>query len=275
MKNYLPSSILKKNAREQLFGKLGTVIGAFLLHMLCFMPVYVLSDLFRSDSVISILASLAVSIGLELLVTAILSAGEGLIYLKVACNQEVAVTDLFAGYKGMIPKIIGIRIIPVLVSNILALPVSFLNGITYSMVPDMQNFSQKYFKLLLKNDINGLMKLEEELLPTMPWVFGTLGAMLLYALIMIALKVMFSQTNFLIWDFPDKSAGEIIKSGFRVMKGNWGRYIYVMLSFIPWYLCGFITCYISFAWTFPYVNATYANFYIDLMKNYEKTKDND
>ena len=59
--------------------------------------------------------------------------------------------------------------------------------------------------------------------------------------------------------------GQIIKYNFKIMKGSYGRYLYMMLSFIPWYLCSFLTCGLSYIWTHPYIYSTYTNFYLDLV----------
>jgi hypothetical protein len=51
------------------------------------------------------------------------------------------------------------------------------------------------------------------------------------------------------------------------MKGNKGRFIYLLVSFIPLFLLGMLTCCVGFLWIIPYMQATLAQFYLDLVQN--------
>lgn len=53
------------------------------------------------------------------------------------------------------------------------------------------------------------------------------------------------------------------------MKGSKGRFFYLTVSFFPLLLLGFLSCGIAFLWLVPYMNATYAEFFLDLIKKSE------
>ena len=52
----------------------------------------------------------------------------------------------------------------------------------------------------------------------------------------------------------------------RLMKGNMGRLFYIEVSFIPLFLLGVLSLGIGLLWITPYLNATLANFFLDLME---------
>ncbi|MGN1180443.1 MAG: DUF975 family protein, partial [Suilimivivens sp.] len=82
----------------------------------------------------------------------------------------------------------------------------------------------------------------------------------------VILSLMFSQSFYLMLDFPGYSAKDVLVKSNVIMKGNKGRLFYIDLSFIPLFLLGLCTCCIGFLWILPYYQSTRANFYLDLMK---------
>ena len=100
MDQFLSSASLKAMARGQLLGKYGTVIGAYLLHFLCIVPVTMIaSRVIGTDSIGSSLVYCAASFLISLL-TGFFLAGEAFIYLKIACGQIPAVSDLCHCFHG-------------------------------------------------------------------------------------------------------------------------------------------------------------------------------
>ena len=51
-----------------------------------------------------------------------------------------------------------------------------------------------------------------------------------------------------------------------MMKGSKGRLFYIDLTFVPLMLLCVLTCGIGLLWLMPYMQATKANFYLDLVK---------
>ena len=95
MNQYLSSASLKTLAKGQLLGKYGTVIAAYLIHLLCIFTVNrAISLLIGTGTIIGILLS-AIANFLLSLFSGYFLAGEAFIYLKIACNQRPLVSDLF------------------------------------------------------------------------------------------------------------------------------------------------------------------------------------
>jgi uncharacterized membrane protein len=67
-------------------------------------------------------------------------------------------------------------------------------------------------------------------------------------------------------DFPQYTAPELIRMSIRLMKGHKGRLFYIQLSFFPLWVLSMFSCGIGILWLLPYMEATSANFYLDLIK---------
>jgi uncharacterized membrane protein len=80
-------------------------------------------------------------------------------------------------------------------------------------------------------------------------------------------SLVFSQAFFLLLDFEDKSAMELLAKSHLVMNGHKKRLFLLWLSFVPLLLVSVFTCCIGFIWVVPYIKVALANFYMDLMQN--------
>ena len=99
------------------------------------------------------------------------------------------------------------------------------------------------------------------------YVFPACVLLIIGTLIAVYFSLCFSQVFYLLLDFPDYSVKQILSLSKKVMKGQKGRYFYLLVSFIPLYLLGLLSCCVAYLWIVPYVNQTTTNFYLDLMKN--------
>lgn len=236
MNEHLSSSSLKSLAKGQLLGKYGTLTGACALHIICVTFATFGVQLFISDaSVIGTIMSFAVSFIISLF-TGLFVFGEAYIYLKLACNQKVAVRDLFYGFSRTPDKILKVQAVLALISTVCNIPNYIFSFSTTSL------FSQPYILLLC------------------------VVLLLVGSIINIILSLMFSQCFYLMLDFPQYTAGEVLRQSCRVMRGSKGRLFYIDLSFMPLILLGLCTFGIAFLWILPYYQSTRANFYLDLMK---------
>lgn len=83
--------------------------------------------------------------------------------------------------------------------------------------------------------------------------------------------IAYSQTYFVYKDANDRSMNnnysltDYITKSQQLMMGNKWRYFILQLSFIGWWIVGFITIGIGFIWIYPYYKLTMANFYRDLV----------
>ena len=79
--------------------------------------------------------------------------------------------------------------------------------------------------------------------------------------------LLYNQAFYILLDFPNYDAKKALAFSRKLMKGNKGRFIYLLVSFIPLSLLGVLSCGIGFLWIIPYMQATQAQFYLDLVQN--------
>ena len=77
--------------------------------------------------------------------------------------------------------------------------------------------------------------------------------------------LVFSQCFYLMLDFPDYSAEQLLRSSMQVMRGHKGRLFYLHVSFLPLLLLALLSCGVGMLWIRPYMQMTYTCFFLDLM----------
>lgn len=231
MNEYLTSASLKSLAKGQLLGKYGTLAGVVFIHIGYMLFVFFTSNLLiDTTSVLGYLIYYAVSFVFTLL-EGLLIYGEAYIFLKLACGQPVTVGDLFYGLSNNPDKVLKVQA----VFTVLQIVCS---------IPNMMRIPQNQPLVLLL------------------YVILALAVNIIY----IVLSLVLSQSFFLMLDFPQYGAKEVLTKSVQVMKGSKGRLFYIYLSFLPLILVGLCGCCIPLIWLYPYVQAVKANFYLDLMK---------
>lgn len=250
MNQYLSSASLKTLAKGQLLGKYGTVIGATILMQLCTLPISMaISFLIGTDTVISVLIY-SIAYFLFQLFIGFFLAGQSFIYLKAACGQRPEISDLFHCFKGDTSKVIHLQAVLGGVSVLCSLPAMII-GV----------FTNQSLQFLSTDEISA------GIIPVNPTLF--LIYVIFYlagTIVSIYVNLMLSQAFYMMLDFPEYTASQLLKMSIRLMKGSKGRLFYIQLSFIPLILLSFLSCGISLLWVHPYMQATYANFYLDLIK---------
>ena len=78
------------------------------------------------------------------------------------------------------------------------------------------------------------------------------------------LMLMFSQPFYILLDDPTKGVIQSMKESAQLMRGNKGRYFYILLSFIGWMLLGALSFGIGMLWVSAYLSATQVYFYMDI-----------
>ncbi len=84
--------------------------------------------------------------------------------------------------------------------------------------------------------------------------------------------ISYSQTYYLLKDHPEYTVFEAITESKKRMKGYKGKYFLMNLSFIGWGILGIFTLGIGYLWLTPYISASNATFYNELIIS-EKDKD--
>lgn len=251
MNQYLSSVSLKSQAKGQLLGKYGTVIGILVIQLLSTTPISMaISALIGTNGLLSIILYTIAQFLLGLF-TGYFFAGQHYVSLKVACNQMPMTSDLFYFFREDSSKVLHVQIVLSGVSTLCTLP-SLIAGhyVNLSMFELMSNnLAADEFPM------NGPLFLIYALL----YVAGN-------AINLYVRYILYSQVYYLMLDFPDYSASQLLRMSVQLIKGSRARRFYLLLSFVPLFILSIFSCGIALLWVQPYMQTTYANFYLDLIK---------
>ncbi len=236
MKQHKSSAQLKALAKEQLMGKYGIAISISLLYMLITYITTEISSIFLFIPGILGTILYYMSVFAITVFTGIFAYGLNFAFLKIACGVPVKLNDIYAGFSANTKEILKAQLVRGLIAFVFFIPFYVFNEmIDFNQYP---NLIGVYFLLF------GL---------------GMLGE--------FYVTLIYNQTFFIMLDFPDYDAKKALAFSRELMKGNKGRYIYLLVSFIPLYILGICTCCIGLLWVIPYIQTTMAHFYLDLIQN--------
>ena len=189
------------------------------------------------NSTLGIIIGVIISFILTIFGT-ILSVGQCSFYLNIACEQPYHFSDLFTGFKIHPDKTIITQVIIQLLTLLPLIPAIIVMFITTAFYAQkiVISFLVACFLLIIGAGISW-------------WI-----------------SLRFSQVYYLLLDFPDYSAMDLLKMSWKLMKGNVGRLLYIQVSFIPLTLAGLLSFGIGLLFVQPYQNMTYTLFYLDLMQ---------
>ena len=166
----------------------------------------------------------------------ILTVGQCSFYLNIACNGPYQFSDLFTGFKVHPDKTIITQLIIQVLTTLPMIPGIGLMFYSFRAYNIIVVFLLGCFLLILGTGISW-------------WI-----------------SLRYSQVYYLLLDFPDYSAKELLKMSRKLMKGNAGRLLYLQVSFIPMTLAGLLSFGIGLLFVLPYQNMTYTLFYLDLIQ---------
>lgn len=164
----------------------------------------------------------------------VMQLGIALFFLNVACDRPYKLTDLFYGYRNDSSRALTVSGAFTLLNAAYQLPYDYLLT-TYQL---NQNPAFLYAGIIA----------------------GVVG-LCIYLPVSAGISLSF----YLLLDFPDKSAREVLALSFRIMKGHKRRWLYMVFSFLPMILLCICSVYIGFLWLMPYMRMTYACFFLDVM----------
>ncbi|MCL2052224.1 MAG: DUF975 family protein [Lachnospiraceae bacterium] len=222
-------------ARGQLLGKYPLAAAAFIAVFMAFIIVQLLTAAFFSASgtfglILSQLTSFAIS-----LLFGVVNVGVLFMALKISCNEAIGLNDLLYGFNYHPKKIVTIQAVLSGVNLAAMLPATVLRFI-YGNTGD------------------------RDYLPLM--IIFYLAGFSVYFFVSLVL----SQAFFLLLDFEDKNATELLMKSHLIMNGHKKRLFLLWLSFVPLFILSIFSCCLGFIWVIPYVKVTLANFYMDLMQ---------
>lgn len=234
MKHYKSNAQLKNLAKDKLTGKYGSAIWALLLVTLVTRAVTGTAVTLIPVggwfwNVVSILLTTALSVFLGILQT-----GIAYYFLNIACNMTYTSGNIFYGFHENAEKSIKVSLAHVALNTIYSLPYQILTLIF------IQTLNFKYMLLAY-------------------------AVMLIGYVITAPFSLAISQSYYLLLDFPEATAKEVLKTSIRVMKGHKWRLFKLELSFLPLQIICMLSFGIGNLWLNPYMRMTYTEFFLDLM----------
>lgn len=173
-------------------------------------------------------------------VLGVMNLGIDLFFLNIACDRSYRLGDLFYGFKNDTSKALTVSGAYTLLGAVCQLPFQYL---------------------LIAYWYTGSRELAITAL-----IFALIG-ICIYLPVSAGLFLSF----YLMLDFPEKSAKEILALSFRLMAGNKKRWLYMVFSFVPMMLLCICSFFIGFLWLVPYMKMTYACLFLDIMNPKEET----
>lgn len=246
MYKYKKCSELKTDAREALSGNYATfTLMMFLLWLITF-ALEMIPGMFitvpttmmvmhdgNPGSALPEIVLLVINAFITIIV-GISRAGISLYCMKICCGGYGNVYDLFYAFKGNLKK-----------SLLLSLVV--VGSQTFAMLPS--NILQSIYSYS-GNPVH---------------LFAACTAFLIGVLVYVPVELIFCMSFYIMVDFPGYTAKEVLLTSIRITRGHRLKLLYTDLSFLPVILLAILSCGIGFIWATPYVNTTYAQFYLDLM----------
>ena len=173
--------------------------------------------------------------------TGLFSSGSAYLYLKLICGRPVSVGDLFYGFPLCPDKAIIIQAWITLITYLSSLPQIILNCLILANITN----TDKILRYML------------------PYALS----MILSGVVSVMLSLFYAQTYFLLHDFPQYTAKELLQKSRRLMVHHKGRLFYLYVSFLPLMLLGLLSCGLAMLWIIPYMAATEAEFFLDLIQH--------
>lgn len=234
MNRYKTSSDLKDLAKTKLDGYYKYCI-VIVLSLTCFtyLSSILISSLVPGTDLTSSILFEALTL-VSSVILGIFDTGVAFFYLNLYCGTPQTASSIFYPFNNQSEK---------------SLMVSFLHT-TLSFVCKTP---ARYFLLFLlqTGDLTYLTY----------WLIALVVGYAVY----IPTSLFFSQTYYLLVDFPDYTAKQALLTGFKLAKQHFGKIFRLKLSFIPIYLLGIFSLGIGLLWVIPYAQMTYTCFYVDIM----------
>lgn len=235
MNEYKSTARLKSIAAERSLGRYGTLIGANIIIYAIQVIVSAITTVSTGGSLFFIITNNIITLIVNILL-GLLVSGKAYLYMNLLYSQPVAASDIFFGLKQQPQKAVAIQALFVIVDFLISIPGQLLM-IQYQKSPDATSVLAAVLALSVGLCIN------------------------------IIFSLVYSQSFFILHDFPDRTAVQILSSSRHLMKGNIFRLFYLHVSFIPLYILGCLTLFVPILWINVYHYAATCAFYQDLIES--------
>lgn len=241
MEQYKSVASLKGIARTHMFGNYKPAIGAYITMSLILTTISIMVSTILPEGQVGTIFSGAFYI-LYFLLTGIFTSGQAYLYLSIACGAPVVSGFIFYGFKNNTDKALMIQ-------------ACLLGGYLVPSIP----------LLLIVRRIYGGSALDS--------MFPMLIAAIVVAIVGIVVSnMLLMPAFFLIHDFPNYSFKQILELSLKLMRKNMGRLFILYVSFIPIQLLELVTFGIGALWVEPYRYATFAEFFLDIMRSKDRVQ---
>ena len=226
---------LKRLARQTLTGHYGTPMAAMVVMELIVMALLVpfawnitpdssTRDVLIYDGAVFIIGQ----------ISAVFSAGLIRISLSMARGKEYGFKQLFYGFQNHPDH----YIIATLLLMILAL------------IPAVPMIVVAVLSLWLRNKV------------LLGILIAAAGILMIIGEILIVLR--YALVYYYVQEQPESRIRDCLKQCGRQMKGQKGRLLYLILSFLGWWVLGMLSLGIGYLWIAPYMTQTMTFFYLDM-----------
>ena len=169
--------------------------------------------------------------------------------LKMARRENYSYGDLLYYFRNQPDRVIWASILMAFISWLTSLP-----SLVYDYTASTPELPAQI------TDTASLQMAELFLQKQMIYLIINLGGLVLNMI----LTLPFAQTYYILVDDEEISGMDAVRESFRMMKGHFGKYILLQLSFLPWMLLFAVTYFLIMLWVVPYMEMTNVMFYREL-----------
>ena len=162
------------------------------------------------------------------------TCGICLYYLNISTGRDAQTADIFRGFRENPSEVFKI-------SAFLLLP-SLITSIPFNIVSELY---------LITSDPK--------------WMYISIALFAATALGTLYIHLTYGIAFFVMLDFPNYSAGRVLKIARQKMTGSRGRYFVLDLLFIPMIILGILSFGIGLIWIYPVINESRTLFFLNLM----------
>lgn len=235
MTKYQSYSNLKDKAKIKLDGFFGLAFTTWLLvQCLSYIATTFVDMLAPGNDTTSTILFLLLSTVASVLVGAF-NAGLAYFYLSLACGRPCHSVIVFTTFKEQPEKALKVSAVHTLANFVCTTPSAYLL----------------------------LILIQEKTLESLiTWLIAFGIGYVIY----IPISLLLSQTWYLMVDFPNYTAKQVLLTSCKLMKKHFWRFLFLKISFLPLILLGVLSFGIGLIWIIPYKEMTYTCFYLDIIK---------
>lgn len=249
MMQNISRAMLKEKARDRMAGNYGNAILLSICRsLITFSLTFAISMIFSMFITLRVLAggssqmSLAEYLIMTLFMTlcsifaGVFQTGMTLFFLNLASGKPATVANLFYGFRYLFKKSFILSAVLILLNTACTLPYNICD-------------------FLVKNSREPVF-----------WALLCIAFLIIGMCIYIPIALGLSQSYFLLLDFPQYNATELMKLSFRIMKGHKWELFCLRFSFLPLGLLTLLSFGIGALWLGPYMSMTNTLYFLNLMQ---------